>query len=69
MLIYEVIFKNLNGMHINELFSDKEKATDYAAQMARYYDETIVYEYVEKDNKFFVTKTLYHWGEDVDVQK
>ena len=67
MLIYEVLFKNLNGMQAHELFSDKEKATDYAAQMARNYDETIVYEYIEKDGKFFVTKSIMHLGDDVDI--
>ena len=67
MLIYEVVFKNLNGTHCNELFSDKEKATDYAAHMARNYNQTVVYEYTEKDGRFCVTRTILDLGDDVDI--
>ena len=61
MKIYELIF-SVNGNKFNTLFTDSNQALDEVSKHARDYDETIVYEYVEKDGRFYVTKTLIHIG-------
>ena len=66
MIIYEVVFKLLNGMHYNELYSDKEKAINRCARMSRNYDESLVVEYIEKDGVFKETERIMHIGEDLD---
>ncbi len=66
MLIYEVV-NIINGYKITDLYFDRNQAIDEASRHAlKDYDETIVYEYVEKDGKFYVTRSIMHIGTNDD---
>lgn len=67
-MIYEVQCKQrfMNGAYISTIFTDLDKAYEEAAKQARNYDEVLVYEYTLTDGRYYVTRSLAHYGEDIE---